>query len=92
MVVGHKCPFPTFISLKSSGGTVRNDILVGFRNKNIQWTFLFRINSIRKKLPVMDHNRQLLSNRVYSFSWNDLLTSSSADALCGRFLEDLHFV
>ena len=30
-------------------------------------------------------NRQLFSNRVYSFPWNDLLTSSSAGTLCGRF-------
>ena len=32
-------------------------------------------------------NGQLFSNRVYYFSRNDLLTSWSADALCGRFLE-----
>ena len=61
--------FPTFISLKS--GTVRNDdILVRFRNKNVD-------------------NWQLFSNRVYSFPWNDLLTSSSADALCGMLLDAL---
>ena len=37
------------------------------------------------------YNRQIFSNRVYSFPWNDLLTSS-ADRLCGRFLDALHLL